>query len=153
MSDLVPAIRCALCDKVGSVRYAASGVVSLLYDSCGPSATTPIVNWLLKGLAKDDARCLDGLEQLLLKQPIMVLPTIMDTLPTAGPPWQSVSQVRGLGTLAQLEVNLHFSGIFRGKDFYKRSSGQVAVIYMLYTNSGKCTSLLNVVVMLLHSSP
>ncbi|CAD7971263.1 unnamed protein product [Amoebophrya sp. A120] len=103
VSELVPAVRQALCDNSESVRNAASKVAALLYSSVGTSATNPIITGLLKGLSKGDTRCLDGLEQLLQRQSNMVLPVILETLPKAGPPWQSAAQLYGLSTLSKLE--------------------------------------------------
>ncbi len=111
ISELIPAVRHAICDNSGSVRNAASSVISLLFQSVGANATTPIISWLITELKKDKLNCLDGLGQLLIKQPNMVLPIIMDKLVSegfekeGGPGAKAVTsgQIHGLATLAMLE--------------------------------------------------
>jgi len=69
----------------------------------GASATTPVINWLLKGLENDDTACLDGLNQLIARNHQMVLPILLDTLCNgAGPPWASAAQIHGLACVANV---------------------------------------------------
>eukprot|EP00397_Hematodinium_sp_SG-2012_P000197 GEMP01000197.1.p1 GENE.GEMP01000197.1~~GEMP01000197.1.p1 ORF type:complete len:2522 (+),score=547.28 GEMP01000197.1:66-7568(+) len=101
INELVPAVQQALLDEVASIRNAASGVIALLSQKIGPSATRPIVMWILEGLAGTDKSFIEGLEQLLAKQPQMVLPIVLEHLPAQGPDWTE-NQLLGFGALSNV---------------------------------------------------
>jgi len=74
VTELIPAIRQAICDESPKVRAGASQVVTLLHRQVGAGATTPIVAGMFNGLKSKDLRCLLALEELpseKLKEPML----------------------------------------------------------------------------------
>jgi len=105
LSDLIPAIRQAIIDDVDTVRNSASIVVALLHNAAGPRATTDVVTWVLAQLLEDDVEdhghlFLNGLEQLMEKQPNTVLQLVLSRLTSPSPSGWKKLQVQGLACLA-----------------------------------------------------
>lgn len=87
VDDLIPAIQQAIIDDVDTVRSSASLVVALLHNNVGPKATADIVSWVLAQLqdVEDEDHghlFLNGMEQLMAKQPGAVLPLVLAGLAT-----------------------------------------------------------------------
>lgn len=103
LDQLIPAIQQAIIDDDESVRNQASTVVALLHNAVGPRATKDIVEWLLGELAEEEEEgelYLQGLEQLMKKQPGAVLPTVLGELASPSKTDYTMLQVQGLASLA-----------------------------------------------------
>lgn len=121
LSDLIPAIRQAIIDDVEHVRNSASLVVALLHREVGPRATTDVVTWVLAQLQDEDVDeeengelFLNGLEQLMSKQPAAVLPIMLKRLTVPAEGWTR-AQIQGLSSLAVVPdahmVHSHLSDV------------------------------------------
>jgi len=120
LDDLIPAIRQAIIDDIDTVRSSASVVVALLHNAVGPRATADVVTWVLAQLAdveaEDDGHLfLNGLEQLMAKQPGAVLPIVLSTLSVEPEDGYMPFQVRGLASIAVVPdghtVHRHLSDV------------------------------------------
>jgi HEAT repeat protein len=105
LTDLIPAIRQAIIDDVDTVRNSASVVVALLQDKAGARATTDVVTWVLAQLSDPDVEdhghlFLNGLEQLISKQPGAVLPIVLKNLTEEPEHGWTVLQIQGLAVVA-----------------------------------------------------
>lgn len=105
LGDLIPAIRQAIIDDEESVRNNASLVVALLHQAVGPRATTDVVTWVLAQLQEGEVEVhghlfINGLEQLMAKQPGAVLPIVLARLTTAPDEGWTKTQIQGLSSLA-----------------------------------------------------
>lgn len=107
LEELIPAICQAIIDEEESVRNSASIVVSLLHNSVGPRATTDVVNRVLEmwqdavaeGEEEEGSQLyLQGLEQMLAKQPTAVLPLVISHMTSLEE--HSIFQVQGLSAVA-----------------------------------------------------
>jgi len=120
IADLIPAIRQAIIDDVPTVRNSASLVVALLHNAVGPRATTDVVTWVLAQLQEGEVEehghlFLNGLEQLMAKQPSAVLPIVLSRLTVPGEDGFTKCQMQGLASLAVVPdghtVHRHLSDV------------------------------------------
>ncbi|CAE8597071.1 unnamed protein product [Polarella glacialis] len=120
LGELVPAIQQAIIDEEDSVRNSASTVVALIHSSVGPRATTDIVTWILAQLQEGEVEdhghlFLNGLEQLMSKQPGTVLPIVLSQLTTPGEDGWTKFQIQGLASIAMVPdshiVHRHLSDV------------------------------------------
>lgn len=101
MSELIPAVRIALCDSSPEVQEAAGQAFSALYKNAGMSVVDEIVPALLKGLEAegDSASALGGLKQILSVRTAVVLPHV---LPKLVKPPMTAFNAHALGALAEV---------------------------------------------------
>eukprot|EP00930_Biecheleria_cincta_P034269 TRINITY_DN23698_c0_g1_i1.p1 TRINITY_DN23698_c0_g1~~TRINITY_DN23698_c0_g1_i1.p1 ORF type:complete len:2738 (+),score=614.06 TRINITY_DN23698_c0_g1_i1:451-8214(+) len=104
LDELIPAIQQAIIDDSETVRTSASTVVALLHNAVGAQATTNIVSWIMEQLSESEAAeqgdlFLNGLEQLMSKQPGAVLPIVLSQLTEPGENGWTKAQVQGLASI------------------------------------------------------
>lgn len=116
LADMLPAVREAICDDDETVRKAASGVLSLLYDAVGMSPLQTVVPALIERLTSppcrdveelatrsDQLKSLSGLTELVSLQPQAVVPLLLEGLQASEP---DLLRLRGFAALRVAPADL-----------------------------------------------